>query len=245
MNQVKNVVYIDELSLILKFNFYIFKMFFGAIRKYGGNNRRPDCEQFQAALRKVLADKNILHSKKENCTALYPVYAYCPYSNIGTISSRSKKLSIATIETYTEDDIEEVSNGLNEIFARCPNRSGSNIADLSDISIAYIASMIELKIMNDKNYECNLCKNVFAQNEKLHQAFTSESHSSTACKSTFEICRSADYFLKLDMLKGQYGFELIFQFIMLSLNVDCLYEYTEFEEHAHEKISLVKQILHR
>lgn len=222
-------------------------MFFGAIRsyKYGGENRKPDCQQFQAALRRVLADKNILHGKKGNCTALYSASAYCPYSNIGTISShRSKKLSLTTNEIYTEDDIEEVLNSLDEINIRQPNRHDSHV-DLSDISTAYIASLIELKIMNDKTYECNLCKNVFTENEKLYQAYTSENHSSIACQSTFEICRSAEYFLKLDILKGQFSYELILQSIISSLNVDSLYENTEFEVHAHEKISLVKQILHR
>lgn len=213
--------------------------------KHGGENRKPDCLQFQYALRRALADKNILHGKKGNCTPIDPIPAYRPISNIGTVSShRSKKMSLATNEMYTNEDINEVLFGLNEINinTKCPN---SRVTDLSDISTAYIASLIELKIINNKNFKCYLCKNVFTENEKLHQGFTSESHSRIACQSSFEICRSADYFLKLDMLKGQFSYNLILESIKLSLNIDSLFVNTEFEVHGHDKISLVEEILLR
>lgn len=223
-------------------------MFFGVMRSYahGGENRKPDCQQFQAALRKVLADKNILYGKKGNCTALHPVSSYCSYSNISTISSnRRKKKSLATSEMFTPEKIEDVLKELDEINTKAQNNPESQLTDLSDISTAYIASLIELKIINDKNFKCTLCKNVFAENEKLPRAFTNETHPSIACLSTFEICRNADFFLKLDMLKGQFSFKLFLESIKSSINVDRLFINSEFEEHHHEKITLVEQILYR
>lgn len=225
-------------------------MFFGVMRSYkhGGENRKPDCQQFQSALRRALADKNITHGKTGNCTPLDQVVAYCAYSNIGTISSRTKKLSVSRTqanEMYTDEDIEEVLQTLDEITASYPNSPNSHITDLNDISISYVASLIELKIINDKKFKCSSCKNAFSENEELHQAFTSKSHSNIACRSTFEICRNADYFLKLDMLKGQYSFNLIFQSIKSSLNIDCLFENTDFKVHGHEKIDLIEEILYR
>lgn len=223
-------------------------MFFGVMRSYahGGENRKPDCQQFQAALRKVLADKNILYGKKGNCTAIHPVSSYCSYSNISTISSnRPKKTILATREMITPEDIEEVLKGLHEINSKTKDSPVSQLTDMSDISTAYIASMIELKIINEKDSKCNLCKDVFVENEKLPNAFTSEAHSSIACLSTFEICRNAEYFLKLDMLKGQFSFELIFESIKQSINMDSLFIDSEFEQHNHEKITLVEQILNR
>lgn len=209
------------------------------MRKFGGNNRKPDCQQFEAGLRKVLADKNIHHSKHGNCTVINAVSEYYPYSNIGVVSShRPEKEIIHTNIIYTEDDMQVLLNGLHR-----SNSGRSKLTDLSDTNIAYVASTIEWKIVKDKKYECQLCQNVFAENEKLQHVFTSEHHSSVSCRSTFEICRAADYFLKLDVLKGQFSINLIYQSIISSLSIDTLYENTDFEIHAHDKLALIKQIL--
>lgn len=223
-------------------------MFFGAIRAYnhGGENRKPDSQQFQAALRKVLSDKNIIHGKKGNCSGLQPASNYCSYSNVSTISSKRPK-KINSNDVYTLDDIEEVLKELHEANSKNKSTNGgsSKLTDLSDISTAYIASLIELNIINDKKVKCTLCKEVFAENEKLPSAFTSENHSSVACQSTFEICRSADYFIKIDILKGQYDIKLIFESIKSSINVDSLFQNTEFGEHGHDKVNLIDQILQK
>lgn len=142
---------------------------------------------------------------------------------------------------YTEDEIQEVLNDLNEMNV---DRS-DKLIDLSDINTAYVASTIELEVLKDKNYKCRLCQNVFSENEKLHRSFTSQDHSSIACKSTYEICISADYFLKLDILKGQFSIDLIYQSIIESLNIDNLYDNTNFTIHDHDKLSLIKKNLLR
>lgn len=221
-----------------KIYFKILKMFFGDMRKFGGCNRKPDCLLFEAGLRKVLADKNISHSKYGNCTVINHVSEYYPYSNVGVISSDRPKKATYENNMYSEDEVQEVLNDLFEI-----NEDRSKLLDLSDRNTAYVASTIELKILNDKSYMC--CQNVFSENEKLQNAFTSKHHLSIACKSTFEICMAADYFLKLDILKGQFSINLISQSIIESLNIDNLYENTDFEMHAHDKLSLIKQILLR
>lgn len=86
---------------------------------------------------------------------------------------------------------------------------------------------------------------MFIENEKLQQTFTSQDHSSIACKSTYDICKTADYFLKLDVLKGQFPINLICQSIFASLNTENLYENTDFKLHGHNKMSLIKKIVLR
>lgn len=208
--------------------------------KHHGNNRKPDCQQFEAALRKVLEDKHITHSDYGNCTVIDGASNYCPTSNIGTVSSKRPKKSI--VETkYTKKDTQSVLNVLN---TNNNERSQMSVIDLSDTSISYIASEIGLQFLKIKNV-CSLCKNVFVENEKVHAAFTSEQHWNIACESTFEICRTADYFMKLDVLKGQFDLNLICHSIISSLHIDRLYENTNFETHGHEKLNLVIQILQR
>lgn len=141
-------------------------MFFGNMRKYSGSNSKPDCVQFEAALRKVLADKNIFHSEHGNCSVIDPVSEYYPYSNIGTITSRRKKIIADNI--YTDEDVEEVLKVLDQINTNTGIRS--ELTDLSDISTAYVASTIELNILKMKEHQC--CANIFNENEKVHQAFT-------------------------------------------------------------------------
>lgn len=121
--------------------------------------------------------------------------------------------------------------------------SRSKLTDLSDITTAYIASTIEIKIESSDKYSCQLCKAVFAENEKIHQAFNSANHTRRACRSTFDICRAADYFLKLEILKGQYSLELISQSIISSLDIAELYPDTNFSDHDHLKVEFIRSIL--
>lgn len=55
---------------------------------------------------------------------------------------------------YTEDEIQEVLNDLNEMNV---DRS-DKLIDLSDINTAYVASTIELEVLKDKNYSVVFAK---------------------------------------------------------------------------------------
>lgn len=189
----------------------------------------------------VLADKAIIHTKKGNCTPIEASSQYNLYTNVGTISSARPKKSITNTKahTYTEEDVLEVLDELNDLKTCKKN----NFLDLNSTSIAYIASIIEEEIFRKKDYACQLCKEIFTSNEKLNEAFTSDHHKVIACQSTFDICIKADYFLELDLLKGQFDTDLICHCIIASLNIERLYENTNFETHSHEKQSLVRNIV--
>lgn len=198
--------------------------------------------QFNAALRKLLANTTIHLSERGNCTAFDPIIDHNPYSNISTITSRRPK-SVADNNMaldFTPDDIEQVLTEIDEI-QRMDTRS--QLVDLSDITTAYIASTIEINIETCEKYSCHLCKHVFDENERVHQAFTSSTHTKIPCQSTFEICRSADHFLKLEILKGQYSLELIIHTIITSLDLTQLYTETNFLDHEHPKKDLIRNVL--
>lgn len=155
---------------------------------------------------------------------------YNPYSNITSVSSvRPKNAAIAErIQAYTEDDAEAVLTELYEIETRS---HGNRLADLTDLTIAHIASNIEARIERAQNV-CDLCQAVFKENEKVHASFTS-SNSRLACQSTFEICRVADHILKLEILKGQFSSDQIHFAIFSSLSIENLY-LQSFDNH-HDK----------
>lgn len=225
-------------------SFFTIQVFFGKIRafRYQGNNNNPSCLQFNAALRKLLASNSIHLSERGNCTVFDSVSDHDKYSNISIITSRRPKLvaSHNMTQDFTPDDIEEVLGEMNEIQSLKPR---TQLIDLNDITTAYIASTIEIRIETSEKYSCHLCKCVFGENERVHQAFNSSSHTKSACQSTFDICSIADHFLKLEILKGQYSLQLIIHSIISSLDMTKLYSETNFLEHEHPKIDLIREVL--
>lgn len=218
------------------------EVFFGKMRgfNFNGNNRNPTCQQFKATMRKLLANTTIHCSDEMNCRILEQSSVYNPYSNISTITSRRPiKEDIITNQIFTPDDIETVMKELSEIQKVHPN---SQLIDLTELTISYIASTIEATIEKSSKY-CEFCKDVFRSNEKVNQAFTSQQHTRKACQSTFEICRTADYFLKLELLKGQFDFDLVYHAISSSLNLEKLYPNSSFEHSSNHKIEHIKDIL--
>lgn len=217
--------------------------FFGKIRALNGYNNNPNCQQFNAAMRKLLANTAIAYSDRGNCTIEDSVSIYNPYSNISTISSRRHpKAYVIPSEDFTPDDVDEVLKALDEIEK---SGSKSRFTDLNELNIAFIASTIKAKIEGSDKILCDRCNNVFAENEQVHQAFTSTNHTRRAYQSTFEICRAADYFLKLEMLKGQFSFDLIRHSIISSLKLETLYCETDFEGHIGHKDSIIEYVVQK
>lgn len=70
------------------------------------------------------------------------------------------------------------------------------------------------------------------ENKPIDRAYLTTHHTKRACQSTMDICKAADHFLQLDLLKGQ-----------SSLNIEELYPDTHFFEHEHPKIDLIKIVL--
>lgn len=216
--------------------------FFAKIRsfKYNGDNRHQTCQQFDAAMRKILANTSIYCSNKVNCTILDQPSAYNPYSNISIISSRRPQKGPMNMSHFTPDDIENVVTELSKIQSIRPN---SQSTDLSALTISHVAASIESSIVNSVRYACDYCKQVFEENEKVDEAFTSRQYTRKACRSTFEICNTADYFMKLELLRQHFDFGLIYHSIRSSLRIEELYCESDFSHCPSHKVELVENIL--
>lgn len=214
--------------------------FFGQIRLLNGNNNNPDSQQFVSCIRKLLANTCIRITNKGNCQVANPGAVYNPYSNISTVTSRKAKPTVTPHANFTPDDVDLVLKELSEIKERCPV---SRLTDLNDINVAYIAHSIETKIESSPKFGCEFCKDVFTQNTKIHHSFTGTNSAQKPCLSTFEICITADHFVKLEMLKGQFDLELIQYSILSSLDEPNLYTNSIFDEHPGHKSDLIKYIV--
>lgn len=68
------------------------EILFGKVRSLNGYNNNPTCQQFNAALSKIMANTTLLYSKLGNCTVLNSNSVCNPYSNISFITSRRAAL---------------------------------------------------------------------------------------------------------------------------------------------------------
>lgn len=214
---------------------------FGTIRSFNGSNDNPTCQQFDAAMWKVLANTTLHAPKKGNCTVLEDsVPIHNPYSNILSITSRKPKSVTQCATTninLTDEDIEPILTELSAI-----KESTNKLIDLSDLTTANIALHIEQRMEN--KFTCQPCQNVFAENVKVHQAFQSHRDSRKACQNTFEICQTANFFLKKEVLKGQFDLKSIREAIYHSYSQESLFPNSNFDDHPdHSKRNFIHHII--
>lgn len=210
---------------------------FGRLRALNGSGNNPTCMQFNSGMRKLLCNTTLHYSDHSNCLAPTDT-VYNPYSNILKITSnRPKAKSIVSTNEFTPEEIESVLSELSQI-----QTTANPLLDLSDITTAHIAHSIQNLV--EKHMKCECLENIFIENELVHESFMRQGQRKIACKSTFEICKNADYFLKFQILKGQFEVQLIFNAIFSGLNMDNLFMNTKFEDaHKTHKVEFIQKIV--
>lgn len=233
--------YVQEREIIKALPTYKFsqdpvEILFGKVRSLGGYNDNPSCEEFKAAFRKLLAFSAVMYSRFSNCNMSDNDVPSNPYSNILSVTSRritTNRFDLQNCFEINEEDIERLYDKLSEI-----EDSNASVEDLNDYAIAHIAKQIENRIMTTKQFGCSDCQKVFAENTQKAEYITSG-----PCQSTFFICKQASRFLKEELLNGTVNFNVIYHEILLSLDLDTLYEQTDFSDHSDHKIFLIRYIV--
>lgn len=245
MNSLK-MMYMEtvEKFKLLKFipTYYInqdaVEIFFGKIRSLGGFNDNPNVEQFRAAYRKLLANDSIIVSRKGNCESHRTVCN--PFTDILFISSRrdmTKGLSENEEEIAMLEEVEKLHEKLADLTAYA---SSELTDDLPNYTIAHIASIIEEKIKETDN--CPDCLKVFDDCEKVADSLICSRSNKTPCMSTCTICKEADRFLKLELLRGDIKFTTIYYSILNNLDVDRMYNEHNFSSHPEHKHYLIRTV---
>lgn len=218
------------------------EIFFGRIRSLNGNNNNPTCQQFTSAYRRLLANTTVLYSKSGNCQ-MRSSFSICnPFSNILHISSRRAIGSTNEVEGEKDVTLENIDTFLNELSNIDSLERKHQLTDLGDHSLSFCANMIECKILNSE-FECELCQIVLDENEKLQTAFMGSGFKRKPCRSTHMICKTADHFLKLEVLKGNFNINVIRAAIISNLVPETLFSESNFLQHSDHKLFLIKFIL--
>lgn len=206
--------------------------FFGCIRSMGGFNDNPTAQQFEAAYRKLLIHNDVICSKKSNTidggTKILTVSSHRPVQKKEvTLLSREE---MAMLDDMGEDFV------LSFDAARYMD-------DTSNHSLAYMASMVEKKICYAKHpkilIKCEHCLDIFIENELIRDEFirfkSRKSNITQPCKSTLEICKFVDSFLKAFEGKTSFSFDVVLNKIMQSLPFQNLFTNSNFFDHDGEK----------
>lgn len=223
------------------------ELFFGKIRSRNGFNDNPTMQQFMGAMRKLIVNQNFAISKGSNCNEYERSESI---GNILHVSSRKRKLddSSNTAERTAKNTISTINfdwcEKWDEINQVDLNIICENIGiNLSEVSTAHIANIIEKKIENSNQIFCEDCVNVFNQNEKVAEAFLNSNFKEPPCQSTLEICCIVKKFMKLELLREITDFKVIENKIFEEIENGIFYENSDFSHNTGHKIYLIQFVV--
>lgn len=242
------VEYVEEKNILAMVPTYpllqdVIEIFFGRIRSSSGCNNNPNIHQFKGAFRKLLCNIKITAPEHGNCRIFSQILpeTYL-YSDIFTVTSARARVSFKTIEQNYEKQKENI---LADIIKHNDLRENDSLLDAtSNYAIAYIASRIEDTIIS-KQFECRNCLEVLHENSKIIDFGVNNSFR-LPCRSTFNICKQADQFLKLcDIRKSKqkYDIKVIYCLIFRSIDFNALYVDSRFDCDINHKYQFVKFIV--
>lgn len=224
-----------------RFSQDLIETLFGCIRGMNGYNNNPNVQQFEAAFRKLLVHNDIVCPQKSNCieigTKILTVSSHRPTKK----AQNSPALEDESDEQICESDLEYDFDFANQFTddAHCH-------------SLAFRASVLESKIMKAKKskllVKCEKCIDAFVENELLEDSFirfkSKTSGIMQPCKSTFEICKFVDTFLKCSEGRA-ISFKASLLHMLRKIPFDTLYTSSDFESHgtSGHKYEFVKQII--
>lgn len=212
---------------------------FGCLRSMGGYNDNPTTQQFEAGYRKLLIHNDVVCSKKSNTidhgTKILTVSSHRPAKKReATLLSREQ---IALLDDLGDDFMLAFE--------------AENYTDItSNHSLAFMASVVEKKLCFAKPIiKCGKCSNSFIENELLNDEFirfkARKNNINQPCKSTFEICKFVDSFLKAFEGKQHFKFDAVLIKILQSLPYQNLFSASDFSDHEGEndhKYNFIKRI---
>lgn len=156
---------------------------FSRVRYLNGNNDNPTVEQFSSSIRKLLIHNEFCSSEAANCR---------DDLNILVVSSTTPAADISEPETNDEMKNKQIE-ALNNI-----DRSNINVETLESLlkaTIHYRAGLIEQKVENIGWFNCEECKKVFTENEKVSNDCIQSVKMNTPCISTVLVCRIAERYM--------------------------------------------------
>lgn len=237
--------------------------FFGRIRSCLGSNDNPTTEQFCSAYRKVLVNTELTCSSLSNCV---------DQLNILHVSSKNQKkicsqpAVVRVAPTFYSNrkrkapdtnfaSVETTRNLLNpDQYKNVEANDHQFPFDGADVTITYLANLIEEKIEHKVRSNCNECvklvSKIFTENEKFTRAQTSfetvsvqQNKQRWPCQSTVDICEVCNALLRTHSYKINFKYDVLLQCIEEGLESMNLFAETDFSHNSVHKDDLIKYIM--
>lgn len=165
------------------------EMTFGRIRSMNGCNDNPTAIQFKSAIRKLLHKCDIRISSSSNVAAIG-----CA-SNVLTVTSRRAQL-YDDLGGYITNPPSDNIDGDDELRGLEELEKSIHVTELPRFaSIAFVANMIENRLLSNNKIACEFCVRTFNENAKIDSQFCLPGRKNP-CESTFQICKLADIAIK-------------------------------------------------
>lgn len=191
---------------------------FSCVRRGLGSNDNPTASEFKRLYRKLLVCHEVTYdSNRANCI-----------SNETGILTVSSEIVPQPTKEHIPNEIHEIDFNYYEVI--------NNQLEKFDVHLnAYAAFRVELKLTQNiqtHKEKCMSCLRAFHENEKVYDSFIARKNiSNQPCKSTIDIIIAANKIMQL-LPNQEFNIGTISYTILHNLDVDALYEYTSFEDHA-------------
>lgn len=223
----------------------LLESFFSRIRALLGCNDNPTAQEFKASIRKLLFFNEISSSVFANCE-----------DNLNILSVSSIKPSTSNISNVQanentdnfDEQFEENEDFYGEIeeFNTAQNNSESEIKDKEDMTIAYVAGLIEKKVTSSK-FACKDCltlsENLFNENDKMSGKFIENYRTHRPCKSTFNICKHVHEIFEENLNFANFDYIKIYNLISHKISKQIWFENTDFSHDEEHKGHLIAYIV--
>lgn len=194
-------------------------------------------KNLKEAIRKLLFYNEITSS----------IFAYCADNlNILTVSSVKESISQNIISTNNnteensnfeqdfDENYEENEEFFEEIYQLRESSSdfevGAEIEDKEDVTIAFVAGVIEKKVSPSK-FGCNdcltQCENLFKENDKVSGEFIESIRTQRPYKSSFMICKHAHDGFDENLDASKFDYKPIYNRIVARISTDVWFPNTD------------------
>lgn len=222
---------------------------FSRLRSYSllGFNTNPTVQQFKASIQKISVKNEITSSKQANCsdhlnildvTSFVPPKGNSIDSNIQFDFQNQQQ-----VEQPVDNDESSITDHgqIDEILFSEENSTNSTIG------IAYIAGQIEMKIQSEKKENSALFTKVFEECEKLpfENVFPKTKQSRIPCRSSYQICISANEIIEEHLLKCDFNYPLMLDIILSGITSQSVFVNEHFDGQPEKKFQLVQSIVEK
>lgn len=226
--------------------------FFGRIRTCClGSNDNPTDEQFLSGYRKTLVSTELTSSVFSNCVDKLSIL-HVPSSNKPKTFARPIIVMVDRDETSdkrsissNESSIQDVSKLLSSKMV--PEENNTFSFDGSELTVCYIANVIEMKVKTQTRTNCPSCiqivSNLFEENVESSIMHSPNKNDRIPCDSTVKICEISNTFLRREAFRITFNYSHLVLSIENELEMDSLYGESDFSHNLNHKNELVRYII--